>query len=225
MAGRNLIFADGQYYHIFNRGIARQPVFFTKRDYERFILTFNYYRYINPPLKLSRFLQTSLVKRIKLMESLNNSSQLIDILCFVLMPNHFHYLLKQNIVNGISIFMSKTINSYTKYINTKQERVGDLFQGVFKAVHIESDEQLIHVSRYIHLNPVTSHLVSSAKISSYCWSSYRDYLKGKSKSLQMDPVLSLFKSNREFEQFVLDQADFQQKLDEISHLTLEDKLK
>ena len=83
------------------------------------------------------------------------------------MPNHFHLLLKQTIDNGISHFLSKFTNSYTKYFNTKYNRVGPVFQGVFKSVHIESDEQLMHLSRYIHLNPVVSAVVEKQNLLSY----------------------------------------------------------
>lgn len=72
------------------------------------------------------------------------------------MPNHFHLLIKQTEQNGISEFVGKFSNSYTKYYNTKHNRVGALLQGQLKAVLIESGEQLIHVSRYIHLNPTSS---------------------------------------------------------------------
>ncbi|RJR15325.1 hypothetical protein C4579_02565 [Candidatus Microgenomates bacterium] len=221
MAGRKIILATDEYYHVFNRGIARQPIFFTKRDYERFLLTTSYYRFVNPPLKLSRLLQLSQELRNEYFKNLLTSNKLVDITSFVLMPNHFHFILRQNHDRGISIFMSQLTNSYTRYINTKQERMGDLMQGVFKAVHIETDEQMLHLSRYIHLNPVTAHLITLEKLSAYRWSSFLDYLQEKSTLLEPHIVLSQFKSPKEYEQFVHDQAGYQHELKKIEHLLFE----
>lgn len=70
------------------------------------------------------------------------------------MPNHFHFLIEQTADKGIASHMQRFINSYAHYVNIKYKRVGPLFQGLFKGVLIESDEQFLHVSRYIHLNPL-----------------------------------------------------------------------
>lgn len=221
MAGRKIVLTPGEYYHVFNRGIARQPIFFSKRDYDRFLLTTSYYQHQNPPLKLSRLLQLSIELRGAHLQSLNHDPKLVSIVSFVLLPNHFHFILKQTLDRGISIFMSKLVNSYTKYINAKRNRVGDLLQGVFRAVHVETDEQLVHLSRYIHLNPFTAHLVGLDKLVAYPWSSYPEYLKGTSTRVDMRIVLSQFKSVKQYEKFVLDQADYQQRLEEIKHLLIE----
>ncbi len=221
MAGRKLVFATDEYYHVFNRGIARQPVYFSRRDYERFLLTLSYYRYRRAPVKLSRLLQLSIENRQTLLKNLIGQQTLVEIICFVCLPNHIHLALKQTSEKGISTFMSKSINSYTKYINTRHERVGDLFQGVFKAVHIETNEQLIHLSRYIHLNPSTSHLITIEKLATYPWSSYPEYIKGSSSIVNMDIVLSQFKSTHDYMHFVNDQAKYQLQLKEIEHLTME----
>ena len=137
------------------------------------------------------------------------------------MPNHFHFLLKQIAENGISIFVSKFTNSYTKYYNTKRSRTGPMFQGVFKSVYVESDEQLIHLSRYIHLNPVASVIIKDAELLSYPWSSLRDYLRGKPSLLYIEPVLNHFSSSNDYKNFVLDRIDYAKQLEQIKHLTLE----
>lgn len=144
-----------------------------------------------------------------------------EIVSFVFMPNHFHFLLKQNEENGISIFLSIFTNSYTKYFNTKRNRVGPVFQGVFKSVHIESDEQLIHVSRYIHLNPVTSFIIDESELFSYPWSSLPDYLKGESSLVNVGIVLKQFSSIDGYKNFVLDRIDYAKKLERIKHLVLD----
>lgn len=136
------------------------------------------------------------------------------------MPNHYHFILKQIQDNGISEFINKVSNSYTKYFNTRHNRVGPLLQGQFKAVRVESDEQLIHLSRYIHLNPIISFLIKD--LCKYPWSSYLDFIDLKpDKICQNDLVLSLFKNSQDYEKFVLDQIDYAKSLKEIEHLTFD----
>ena len=222
MSGRMLVLSNGEYYHIFNRGIARQPTFFTKRDYERFLLTLSYYRFGDIPGKLSKFLSLSQDIRKDITNSLDKSQKkLVEIVCYALMPNHFHVLLKQLDDGGITKFMSKVTNSYTRYVNTKRDRVGDLFQGVFKAVRVETNEQLIHLTRYIHLNPVVSRIVVEEKLSAYPWSSFSDYIQGSRSFLVKDIVAGQFKNGKAYETFVLDQIDYAKRLEEIKHLVLE----
>ena len=126
MPGRKVVFANGEYYHIFNRGIAKQPTFLNKRDYERFLLTLNYYRFKSPPVRLSRFLQFPKDEKQKLFEKLMLEEKIVEITCFTLMQNHFHLLLKQLREKGISTYLNKLTNSYTRYFNVKRKRVGDL---------------------------------------------------------------------------------------------------
>ncbi len=222
MAGRKVIFANDEYYHIFNRGIARQPVFFSKRDYERLLLTFSYYRFIEPPVKLSRFLTLPKDMQRQILKGLDmHPKTYVDIICFVLMPNHFHLLLKQTSESGITKFMSKSINSFTRYINTKQERVGDLFQGVFKAVRIETNEQLLHVSRYIHINPVVSHVVKDKDLLGYQWSSLPNYIYETSSFVNKSVILDQFSRKASYKDFILDHVDYGKKLEEIKHLVIE----
>ncbi len=223
MAGRKIVFATDEYYHVFNRGIARQPTFFSKRDYDRFLLTLSYYRFADVQVKLSRFLQLSLGDRENLLADLKKRNKKhIDILCYALMPNHFHLLLRQSSDAGVSTFLSKVTNSYTRYVNTKQERVGDLFQGVFKAVHIETDEQLVHVSRYIHINPFVSYIIKKEQLLTYPWISLHEYMGNTSGMLDTSIVLSHFKTAKAYEQFVFDQLDYAKKLEDIKHLLIEE---
>jgi len=124
--------------------------------------------------------------------------------------------------NGIVKFMAKFTNSYTKYFNTKRERVGPLFQGVFKAVHVGYDEQLLHLSRYIHLNPVLGFIAKVEELESYPWSSYPEYLgKVSSNLVNKAEILTFFKGPSEYEKFVLDQADYAMKLKTIEHLRID----
>ncbi len=224
MPGRKTIIATGEVYHLLNRGIASQPIFLNARDYQRASNTFFYYRNRILPLRYSYFLLQSLEKRREILENLNKKQDfLVAIIAFCFMPNHFHFLVRQNVDNGIANFLSKFSNSYTKYFNTKRKRRGPLLEGKFKAVRIETDEQLLHVSRYIHLNPYTSHLVKDVKdLKNYPYSSFPEYLnKVKVNFCFKDDVLGQFKNINSYKRFVYNQADYQRELQQIRHLILD----
>lgn len=221
---RKCVFANDEVYHIFNRGVEKRPTFTDKRELDRGIKTLDFYRFANLPLKLSKFLVLPEVERIKFTQDLyGNYEKLVEIVCYCLMPNHFHFLVKQIKKGGVSTFAANFTNSYTKYFNTKHERVGPLFQGLFKAVRVESDEQLIHVSRYIHLNPVSSFLINPEQLENYQWSSYLEYLSvTENKITDRGIVLDMFSSREEYKKFILSQADYARQLEQIKHLTLEE---
>ncbi len=213
---------NDQFYHIFNRGVAKQPIFTDKKDYERLVLTLNYYHYAQLPFKLSRLLQLPQIDRnLQWKEIENNSNKIVEIVCYVLMPNHFHLLLRQISVDGISDYVSKTVNSYTKYFNTSKDRVGPLLQGPFKAVLIEDDEQLLHLSRYIHLNPLTSYVIKEKDFYKYPWSSFKDYLNNKKSFINKEIVLGQFSSPIDYKKFVMEQVDYAKEIETIKHLILE----
>jgi putative transposase len=115
---------------------------------------------------------------------------------------------------------SSFTNSYTKYFNTKYERVGSLFQGLFKSVWAEDDEQLIHLSRYIHINPVVSYVVEERELAIYQWSSLSEYL-GAGGFRDKDLVLGQFSSVDDYRDFVFDQISYARDFKKIEHLTFE----
>lgn len=153
----------------------------------------------------------------------DKGDKLIEIFAYCLMPNHFHLLLKQVADRGVSKFLSQFENSYTRYFNTIYERVGPLFLDQFKSVRIVTEEQLLHVSRYIHLNPYTSYVVKDFEsLFSYPWSSLEKYfIQEKSSLCNKEVILSLFKKPDDYRNFILDQASYQRELDKIKHLTIE----
>ena len=222
MGYRKTILATEEIYHVYNRGVEKRPLFLTKWDFNRFLELINYYRFVNSPVKYSYFKLFSGEEREKIFQELENASEKwIDILAFILMPNHIHFLLKQLKDHGISKFMAKITNSFSHFFNVKQERVGHLFQGNFKAKRVESDEQLIHVSRYIHLNPVMAFLIKSDELESYGYSSYPEYVGGKKGFCNTGSVLGYFKSSDDYKRFVKDQADYEKQIENIEHLILE----
>lgn len=223
MPARFVPLVNDNFYHIFNRGVNKQPIFEGIKDYRRAMEVLEFYSY-TPKLRYSKFLLLSQEERSSFMDNLRQENdKLVDLVCFCLMPNHLHLLLTQKKDNGISKFMANLQNSYTRYFNTKHERVGPLMQGQFKAVLIEDDDQLLHVSRYIHLNPYSSFIVKDlADLEKYPWSSLPEYLEMASTSIcNKQVILSYFKSVEDYKKFVFDQADYQRKLEKIKHLVLE----
>lgn len=222
MPGRKTPLVTGEIYHIFNRGINRQPTFIDKRELGRAKLTINFYMSSRPPLSLSKFLRLESKKQNELINFLKKCKKAVEIFSYCLMPNHFHFLLKQLEDNGISKFISNFQNSYTKYFNTKRKRDGSLFLDQFKAVRVETDEQLLHLSRYIHLNPYTSYIVKTfEELEKYPWSSLPDFLKKDDQNINVHFIISFFGGIKKYKKFILDQADYQRKLKEIKHLILE----
>ena len=144
------------------------------------------------------------------------------------MSNHFHILLKQLTENGISRFLSDLQNAYTRYFNIKQEKRGPLFSLQFKSVHIETDEQFVHVARYIHLNPYSSYVVKMIDdLFNYQWSSLREYLPNYNQLeipiiSQIKDIMSFYNYKpKEFIADLLDQSDYQRELEKIKHLILD----
>lgn len=219
-SNRKIVFANSEYYHLFNRGVERRPVFTNRREFFRAMELVNFYRFDKPSLRYSKYLALNDEQRQNFLVSLKEKS--VEIASFCLMNNHFHFLVKQIRDNGISKFMANFMNSYTKYFNTKYQRVGPLFQGAFKAVHIESDEQLLHLSRYIHLNPVTSFKIKPKELKDYQWSSYPSYIGDSDVNfVDKDIIINFFTPPVKYEEFVSDQADYAKKLKTIEHLTID----
>jgi len=222
MPSRTIPLIINQIYHVFNRSVERIPIFTNIKAAKRAIDTIAYYRFEHLPVRLSYFLVWPEIKQKELLKQLEQENKtLVTIICYCFIPNHFHFLLKQNQENGISKFLSKFENSFTKYFNTINKRKGHLFLGQFKAVRIETDERLLHLTRYIHLNPYSSFVVKNiADVLSYKWSSLGEYLNKEDGFCDKEIILSKFKKIS-YLKFISDQADYQRKLETIKHLALE----
>lgn len=210
MPGRITPLVTGEIYHIFNRGTEKRNIFVKSQDYRRLQRVIYYYQFQGPKPKFSEFSFSN-------PRSFNPlpDNKLIQVFCYCLMPNHFHLLIKQSKDNGISTFLSQISNSYTKYFNTKYTRVGSLLQGTFKAVLVETDEQFIHLSRYIHINPVVSQLVE--RLSQYSWSSYDEYIKREGNICSTEEILNYFPSTIAYKEFLENQIEYGETLERIKH--------
>lgn len=165
-------YIENGYYHIYNRGVNKNKIFLDSQDYSIFI---SYLKLYLDPLTGSD------------PRSLTHE---VNLLTYCLMPNHFHLLIKQITKNAMIKLMRSVSTRYSMYFNTKYKRVGPLFQGKYKAVLITNDIYLLHLSRYIHLNP-------GSDPRRYPYSSYSHYLGDKSISwIKSEEILNHFKTVR-----------------------------
>ena len=213
MPQRKIILATGETYHIFNRSVRRMPIFTSKVEFNIFLMAARYYLQINPPVKFSIYREQKNKYEVDL------SKTLVKILGYCLMPDHYHFILTQLKKEGIKKFIHRLSTSYSCYFNIKHNQKGPVFESKFKAVRVETQEQLIHLSRYIHLNPATSFIVEDPIAWDY--SSYKIYLD-KEKSDFIDPSNPMADFIPEdYQKFVLDQKDYQRELKNIQHLAFE----
>lgn len=220
MPYRNEPCCTSETYHIFNRSIARQPIFLQNQDYRRFINLLYYYRYQHVPVRFSEYSRLSISAQAEAYRQLAVQKKNVQILAFSIMPNHFHLLLTQETDDGISKFISVVQNGYAKYFDISTKRTGSVFQSMYKAIRMESEEQLLHVARYIHLNPQTANIVNNTnELEKYPWTSYIYYLQKRNDDLiNTIPILSQFQNLTSFKKFTEDQSEYQRLLFLESHL-------
>ena len=137
-------------YHCYNRGVDKRRIFQDNNDRDRFLLLM-YIGNGTGPIHISNLKNTTLADAIK-NNPIQSGNALVEISAYSLMPNHFHFVLKEIKENGISTFMQKVFTAYTMYFNKKNDRTGALFAGPFKSKHVADDEYLKHLISYVHLN-------------------------------------------------------------------------
>ena len=174
------------------------------------------------PSRLSRVKMLPEDLRSEYFRELHQEQPLVEIYSFAFMPNHYHFLLKQLQEKGINRFISNFQNSFAKVFNLRTDRDGGLFQHTFKAKRVETDEEFLHVSRYIHLNPVTSYLIEFKDLMDYSWTSFPIYVKGENNPfVNVEFILNLSQTKEAYKVFVADQVDYQRSLALIKDLVLE----
>ncbi|PIZ00347.1 hypothetical protein COY62_02985 [bacterium (Candidatus Howlettbacteria) CG_4_10_14_0_8_um_filter_40_9] len=222
MPARNVVkeYVKGGIYHVYNRGVNKYDIFESKKDYA----TFLYYLklYLENPENLDK---EDLRKKNFMVRT--NFFERVELLGYCLMPNHFHLIIKQTGDKDLTEFVRCIATNYSMYFNSEHDRVGTLFQGRYKAILIKKDNYLLHLSRYIHLNPLTKGRTLS-KLSEYEWSSYADYLGLKDTTwLKRKHILDYFSKHEEgdfgdynlYKDFVEGYADDSGEL--LGNLTLE----
>ncbi len=196
---RRDVFEKGEFYHIYNRGVNKYKIFFSKGDWDHFQrLLFIRNSKSNKKVHLERETKTSVYKMDQ-----GTPGPLVDIVAYTFMENHFHLLIKEREECGISKFMSRLMTSYAMYMNKKYDRSGPLMCRPFRSKHINSDEYLRWIISYIHLNPIDQiesnwkdNGISDIKIAqdflnSYKYSSYMDYMYSHKSSDDIGRVESV----------------------------------
>jgi REP element-mobilizing transposase RayT len=175
MAQRRLNFEPGHYYHVYNRGAHKLEIFRARKDYH-FLL--------------------------KLVKEQTQKLQ-ISVIAYCLMPNHYHFLFRQNGEREISVLMQAIFNVYSKAFNTQHGHSGTLFEGPFKAIWVDRLEYLLHLCRYIHRNPLEAGLVTHPEQWEY--SNYREFV-GKRAGVMVDKdfVKEDLGTPAEYESFVME---------------------
>lgn len=188
------IYDTESFYHIYNRGIESRRIFLDDRDYRVFLSMLK--RHLTP--------EDSVDQRGRVYENLSDQ---IELVAYCLMPTHFHLMIYQKNETGITKLMSRVATAYVSYFNRRHKRIGPLFQDIYKAALIDNDAYLMHISRYIHLNPSTPE--------NYEYSSYQ-YFLGSRKPLWINPIRVLVLFEGDYGNFVKDFADHKKSLSSIS---------
>jgi REP element-mobilizing transposase RayT len=188
---RKHVFTNGEFYHIFNRGVDKRTIFLDRTDFERFLESMNIFNSVSPigSLYEHSFAKNKLGGR--------TPKSLVNIICYCLNPNHYHLILEQLTSGGISEFIKRVSGGYTSYFNIKHKRSGVLFQGKFKSVHIQSNTHLLHTSAYVNLNNRV-HRLQKAQV----FSSWREYENQRDGNLcKRNIILDQFKNFSEYKEF------------------------
>ncbi len=171
--------APEEYYHIYNRGMQKQPIFETDKDRLRFLFLLFVFQGKNSIKNISKEIkqnvQSSTLRILPELEEEILKNRTVELVSFCLMPNHFHLQVLEKTEGGISKYMQRVLTAYTKYFNVRHQKSGHLLQGSYKSVLMKDDLQLIHTSAYIHKNPIE--LAGwKEKYNEYPWSSLQDYI-------------------------------------------------
>lgn len=190
-------FVNGEIYHIYNRGVDKRNIFSDQRDLHRFLQSMEEFNSIKPigSIYERSFLDPSARGKLR-------SKKLVEFVCYCLNPNHFHFVLKQISGGGISEFMKRLGGGYTWYFNNKQKRNGSLFQGTFKAVHVDKNNYLLHLSAYVNLNNLVHKL--GGETAKFVANSWGEYSEGQTGFTKKDIILSQFSEASEYKKFALD---------------------
>ncbi len=213
---------NGKIYHIFNKSIADFIILNNDSEFERMLQLIKYYR-IENNLKFAEFITLKMVEKngfnntVKIISK--DKKGLVQIIAYCLMPTHFHLILKQLQNNGISDYMRKILESYSSYFNMKHKRKGPLWESKFYNILVKDDEQLLHLTRYIHLNPVTAKLVDKPK--DWEFSSYKEFYSRENNFYRICQFNNILEINPlSYRKFVNDRISYQRELAKIKRLLI-----
>lgn len=230
----------GEVYHVYNRGVEKRTIFSNRLDYVRFIHDLFEFNDTRPAPEFDRRYKPQkfyVGNPISHISHIKNKARenIVEILCFCLMGNHYHMLVKQIKDGGIPLFMQKLGIGYTIAFNAKNDRVGPLFQGKYKSKHVDKEEYLKYLICYIHLNPLKFLKVIDQngkmnfsktwkKLNTYRWSSHLDYLGDDNfgSVIEKKFILDIFGSVADYKAFMRDWMKYEaDKLEFISEVAID----
>ena len=219
---RKINFTEGEYYHIYNRGVDKRTIFSSNSEYNRFL---GYLYLLNTQGSVkAEAIFSGRKNNGKSIFSIKIEDQLVAIGAYCLMPNHFHILVTPLVDGGVSKFMQRLQTAYTMYFNEKHKRSGSLLQGTYKAQHVDKDQYLKYLFAYIHLNPaklfdprwkedgVKNLKKLKKQIMEYPYSSIHDYTSSNFTILNPRPFPKYFEMSTDFESQILFWLSFKDKI-------------
>lgn len=234
---RKVKFVRGEYYHIYSRTILNAPEFKNYQNADKLFKTFLLANSTNSGRAFDYLRNDRSPKLEKAIEIAKEGKRLVGILCYVIMPDHYHLLIKELKDSGITNFIRKCNISIAKYINIKNNRRGTLFESRFQSKHIDSNEYLLHLSVYIHLNPLD--FISGRdwrenklkdwpsiknKLIRYPWSSLRSFLdEGNENPIISgeEIILKQFSNRNEYGLFLREWAEEGFEVDKIKDMLID----
>lgn len=194
-------FVKNGVYHAYNRGVEKRKIFLDDQDYRVFLHLLKYYLSPTDKQAVNPVITTGNTKLIR-PRPLKNLKNEVNLIAYCLMPNHFHLLLMQKTIDGMTKLLRRVCTTYAMYFNRRYNRVGYLFQGRYKAAKVDDDAGLLYISRYIHLNPGDSKMTGYDPVS-YPYSSFTYFLGKKfAKWLHPQLVIKLVDKNKSYQDFV-----------------------
>ncbi|OGI94870.1 hypothetical protein A3A03_00975 [Candidatus Nomurabacteria bacterium RIFCSPLOWO2_01_FULL_40_18] len=197
MSLRKTNLVEGEYYHIYNRGVDKRNIFSDKSDLKRFLQSMKEFNTKNP---IGSLYENSFVKEKERLGG--SSSKLVQFVAYCLNPNHYHFILTPLVEKGVEKFMQRLGTGYTMYFNTKNKRSGSLFQGKFKSKHLNSDKYLLQASSYVNLNNYDKNGIIKKSLNTSSW---LEYIKlDNSNFCEKSIILGQFKSTKEYKELALE---------------------
>lgn len=196
---RNLKFSTKEFYHIYNRGVDKRDIFMSPSNVKRFLFCMSVFNTEEP---IGSIYLHSLKEKSKLRSRASHKKKLVNFVAYCLNQNHYHFILEPLVDDGVQKFMHRLSTGYTNYFNDQQKRNGALFQGKYKAIHIGSNEYLLHLSAYVNLNDRVHKNLNKKWMSDLQISSFKEYIEKSQKVFcKKDIILGQFRNTKEYKNF------------------------
>jgi len=194
---RKIKFIEGDFYHIYNRGVDKRSIFERTEDIARFLKIIEELNTFEP---LGGIHVISSLKKDLIRGSASTNKKLVEFVAYCLNQNHYHFILRPLVDGGVQKFMHRVSTGYTMYFNEKHKRTGSLFQGRYKAVHVETNEYLLHLSAYVNLNDRVHKGLNRVWMKKFPYSSFAQYEKEGSAGVKCNTkiILEQFRSRKEY---------------------------